>query len=124
MSSRGYAAAFAAQKTARGAYSRETKNLVAYTQELSEENYSALTVERLKREKELRAETARRRKAQRQRAKAQKRALEMEREQTLKERTEKKKNDGKCKNALTKREERVTVRHKKQEGARVFKPCR
>ena len=73
MSSSGYAAAFVAQKSARGAYGRENKSHVAYTKELSAENYASLTAERLQREKVLRAETARRRKAQRQRAKAQKR---------------------------------------------------
>ena len=52
MSSSGYAAAFVAQKSARGAYGRENKSHVAYTKELSAENYASLTAERLQREKE------------------------------------------------------------------------
>jgi hypothetical protein len=90
-SNQGYSAVFAAQKKNRGAYGKKNIGEASNYKELSVQNYAMLTAERLKREKELRAETAKRRKRQRQRAQNAKRAEEIARDKTLKERKTKKK---------------------------------
>merc|ERR1711871_1533527 len=79
----GYSAAFAAQKKSRGAYGRKNLGEATNYKELSVQNYAMLTADRLKREKELRVETAKRRKRQRQRAKLAKRAEEIARDKKL-----------------------------------------
>ena len=90
-SNQGYSAVFAAQKNNRGAYGKKNIGEASNYKELSVQNYAMLTAERLKREKELRAETAKRRKRQRQRAQNAKRAEEVARDKKLEERKTKKK---------------------------------
>ena len=110
----GYAAAFVAQKSCRGAYGRVGKDKAVAHKEISIENYATVTSERLRREKEIRFETARRRREQKKRAKNRQIAEMEERDQMLEKRKAKKKN---YVNYLRQHLTKVTV-HETRKGKR------